>query len=230
MATRRKVGNLLALTVLNTLLERPMHPYELASVLRARSKDHSVKIKWGSLYTVMQNLEKHGFVEATGTSREGRRPERTVYAITAAGRAEARDWVRELLGVPEREFPRFAAGLSEAGVLPPDEVVELLEQRLRILDAQVREGRVALGGLAQGLPRVFLIEEEYHLAMLEAEAQWITNLLKEIHEGTLSGVEQWRSWHDTGELPESFAELARADATASEADATTSEEDGDPDS
>lgn len=224
MATRRKVGNLLALTVLNSLVERPMHPYELASVLRARGKDHSIKIKWGSLYTVMQNLEKHGFVEATGTTREGRRPERTVYAITPAGLAEVRDWLRELVGVPEREFPRFEAALSEIGVLPPDEVVELLEQRLRILDAELAEGRVALGGLAQGLPRVFLIEMEYHMAMVEAEVEWIRGLLKEIREGTLTGVDAWREWHATGRVPESITELAKLGSHPKD------EEDGDPDS
>lgn len=224
MATRRKVSNLLALTVLNSLVERPMHPYELASVLRARGKDHSIKIKWGSLYTVMQNLEKHGFVEATGTTREGRRPERTVYAITPAGLAEVRDWLRELVGVPEREFPRFEAALAEIGVLPPDEVVELLEQRLRILDAELAEGRVALGGLAQGLPRVFLIEMEYHMAMVGAEIEWIRGLLKEIREGTLTGVDAWREWHATGQVPESITELAKLGSHPKD------EEDGDPDS
>ncbi|GAA4441477.1 PadR family transcriptional regulator [Phytohabitans houttuyneae] len=218
------MSNLLALTVLNSLVERPMHPYELASVLRARGKDHSIKIKWGSLYTVMQNLEKHGFVEATGTTREGRRPERTVYAITPAGLAEVRDWLRELVGVPEREFPRFEAALAEIGVLPPDEVVELLEQRLRILDAELAEGRVALGGLAQGLPRVFLIEMEYHMAMVGAEIEWIRGLLQEIREGTLTGVDAWREWHATGQVPESITELAKLGSHPKD------EEDGDPDS
>lgn len=218
------MGNLLALTVLNTLTERPMHPYELASLLRARGKDHSIKIKWGSLYTVMQNLEKHGFVAATATTREGRRPERTVYAITPAGRAEVRDWLRELVGVPEREFPRFEAALGEIGALSPDEVVELLEHRLRILEAEVTERRAALSGWARELPRVFLIEVEYHAAMVEAEAEWIRGLLKEIHDGTLSGVDEWRAFHATGQIPEGLAELAKRGSVAED------EEDGDPDS
>jgi DNA-binding PadR family transcriptional regulator len=224
VVTRRKVGNLLALAVLTALVERPMHPYELASVLRARGKEQSIKIKWGSLYTVMQNLEKHGFVAATGTMREGRRPERTVYAITPEGRAEMLDWMRELVGVPEREFPRFEAALSEIGVLPPDEAVELLEQRLRILDAQAAEERVAFDGLAKGLPRIFLIEVEYHAAIRAAEIEWIRSLLKEIRDGTLSGVDGWRAWHETGHVPQDLAELANLGSL------THDEEDGDPDS
>src|SRR5215468_754563 len=101
MAKRRKVGNLLALALLSLLTQAPMYPYEMAQTLRARGKDQSIKINWGSLYTVVQNLEKHGFIEAASTEREGRQPERTTYRISEAGRAELADWLTELLGVPD---------------------------------------------------------------------------------------------------------------------------------
>lgn len=39
------------------------------------------------------------------------------------------DWVRELIAVPEREHPRFEAGLSVIGALTPDEVAALLFDR-----------------------------------------------------------------------------------------------------
>src|SRR5215218_4779757 len=132
MGKRRKVGNLLALALLALLVPgRPMHPYQMAAILRGTGKEQDMKIKWGSLYTVVQNLEKHGLIEESGSQREGRRPERTVYAITEAGRAEVRDWLRELVAEPEPELHRFEAALSVLGVLPPDEVIELLEARLR---------------------------------------------------------------------------------------------------
>ena len=110
MPKRRKVNNMLGLAVLSTVSFQPMHPYEMAAVMRERGKDQDMDIKWGSLYTVVQNLEKHGFLAATESVRQGGRPERTVYRITDAGRAELQDWARELLGEPEREFPRFEAG------------------------------------------------------------------------------------------------------------------------
>src|SRR2546426_6652917 len=101
MAKRRKVSNLLALAVLGVLVQRPMHPYEMASVLRARGKDQDLPIKWGSLYTVVRNLDKHGLLEAAESARQGGRPERTIYRITEAGRAELVDWTRELVSTPE---------------------------------------------------------------------------------------------------------------------------------
>jgi len=202
MARRRKVGNMLALVVLATLVERPMHPYELASLLRERGKEDSTKINWGSLYTVVQNLEKHGYISAAGTSRQGRRPERTVYAITDAGREELEDWLRELVSVPEREYPRFETALSVIGVLPPDEVMDLLEQRVRALEIDLTAQRATLEHVRKEVPRIFLIETEFQLALREAEVAWVRSLLDELRDGTIPGVPEWRRWHETGELPD----------------------------
>src|SRR5579862_6725496 len=127
MARRRKVSNLLALSLLTLLTERPMYPYEMATKLRQRGKDQAIKINWGSFYTVVQNLEKHGFIEAVEVVREGRQPERTTDQITDTGRAELMDWLRELLSVPEREHTSFEAALGESGVVPPDELIDLLQ-------------------------------------------------------------------------------------------------------
>jgi DNA-binding PadR family transcriptional regulator len=208
MARRRKVGNLLALALLALVAERPMHPYEMASMLRARGKDHSIKINWGSLYTVVQNLEKHGFIEATTTSRQGRRPERTTYRITDAGRDELADWLRELISVPQKEYVGFEAALSVLVALPPDEVVRLLEQRLRALQIGIASQRAALQEAGQEIPRLFLIEAEYALAMSQAEAEWVRMLLKELSDDLRGEVEQWRSFHETGQLPPGLQELA----------------------
>jgi DNA-binding PadR family transcriptional regulator len=209
MVKRRKVNNLLALALLSELAERPMHPYEMASVLRARGKDHSLKIRWGSLYTVVQNLDKYGFIQATGTTRQGRRPERTVYHLTDAGREELGDWMRDLVGTPQREYPKFEAALSELSVLPPDEAMELLEQRAGALDSEITAEREALQQWSQEVPRLFLIEAEYHVAILEAEATWIRSMLKELTDGSLPGLREWRSYHETGQMPPEFATPAK---------------------
>lgn len=201
MVARRKVGNLMALSLLTLLTERPMYPYEMASELRGRGKDQSIKINWGSFYTVVQNLEKYGFIEAVNVGREGRQPERTTYQITEAGLAELKDWLRELLSVPEREYTRFEAALGEAAVLPPDEVTSLLRQRLEALDAAIAEHQAGMKTLGAGLPRLFLIESEYHLALRQAEAEWVRGLLKEFTDGTFPGLDGWRRFHETGEFP-----------------------------
>ncbi|MCX4879621.1 PadR family transcriptional regulator [Streptomyces sp. NBC_00847] len=201
---RRKLGNPLALAVLVTLWEKPMHPYEIAQTLRRRGKDTSTKINYGSLYTVVQSLEKHGFVEVTDVERQGNRPERTVYGLTGAGREEMTEWLSDLVAVPAKEYPIFETALSLVGALPPDEVVRLLEERLNSLEVQAASGRGALEKLCETLPRLFLIETEYQLHMIEAQAEWVRGLLEEIRKGSLPGVEGWRRFHETGELPPEF--------------------------
>jgi DNA-binding PadR family transcriptional regulator len=200
---KRKVRNLLALALMAVVSERPMHPYEMASVLRERGKDGSMKIQWGSLYTVVQNLEKHGFVRATETTRQGGRPERTVYAITDAGAAELADWLSELVEKPQREYSSFEAALSLMGHLLPERAVELLRQRLWTLDADADNLTRSLRQMVEELafPRVLLVEMEYRVAMVRAEADYVRGLLKEISEGTISGLDGWHAWHRGKEAP-----------------------------
>jgi DNA-binding PadR family transcriptional regulator len=208
MAKRRKVGNLMALAILSTVAVRPMHPYEMAGALRGWGKDQDLPIKWGSLYTVVGNLAKHGFLDEVESGREGRRPERTVYRITDAGRAELVDWARELLSVPEPELPRFRAGLSVLAVLRPDEVAELLGKRLAAVEAREAEVRASLAEESARVPRLFLLELEYDLALIAAEAAWTRSLIGEITAGTLPGLAEWRRFHETGVIPEELAGLA----------------------
>jgi DNA-binding PadR family transcriptional regulator len=207
MAKRRKVSNLLALYLLSLLAQQPMYPYEMAQMLRDRGKDKNFPINWGSLYTVVANLAKYGFIEEAGTVREGKQPERTTYQITERGLAELRDWMTELLSVPEDERSGFVAALSEAGILPPDEVIGLLTTRLESLDKANAAQQDDLKVWVERLPRILLVEAEYQLAMRVAQSQWLRGLLTELVEGTISGIDGWRRMHETGEVPPELEEL-----------------------
>jgi DNA-binding PadR family transcriptional regulator len=191
---KRKVGNPLAFAVLGSLSERPMHPYEISTLLRARGKDQSIKLNYGSLYSVVAALEKNGFVEALETIREGNRPERTVYQVTAAGQEEFVDWLTELLGTPSREFHPLEAGLAYLPGLPPDRVVELLEQRVKAVDTEIEQITAAHDQMdSLEFPRIFWVESEFRLALLKAESAYIHQLAEEIRTDTLGGSAFWRT-------------------------------------
>jgi DNA-binding PadR family transcriptional regulator len=200
MSERRPVANLLGLAVLATLVQRPMHRYEIATTIREQGKDDDMDVKWGSLYTVVQNLQRHGLVEVVGTDRQGARPERTIYRITDAGRRELVDWARELVATPVAEHPSFAAGLSVLSAVPPAEAIELLRSRLELIERAVADRRRALAGYAARVPRLFLVEDEYGVAMQEAEAAWLRSLLDELRTGRFPDVALWQQSHDSGVL------------------------------
>ena len=95
-------SNPLALAVLVLLCERPMHPYEIAATLRMRHAEGSIKIRYGSLYTIIEGLQRECLVAVKEIVRDGRRPERTIYEITSAGQERMRTWLRDLIEIPSR--------------------------------------------------------------------------------------------------------------------------------
>jgi DNA-binding PadR family transcriptional regulator len=193
----RKRSNPLALAVLTCLYERPMHPYEMAQTLRSRAKHESVRLNYGSLYGVVESLERQGLVRAVETFREGRRPPRTVYEITDPGRTEMYDWLSELLSVPIKEFPQYEAALSFLPGVPPDEAVALLRQRCEAIEVRLDQMQASYDVAAKrGLPRLFSIEGEYEMALLRTELEFTRSLIADIESASLSGLDEWRSWHE----------------------------------
>lgn len=206
--TRRRVSNLLALAVLACLFERPMHPYEISTTLRSRGKEQSIKLNYGSLYAVVASLQKHGLIEPQETLREGKRPERTVYAITASGLTEFEDWLAELLSTPTQEFTSLEAGLSLMPGLPADEVARLLEDRCMRLEVELRTITVSHQvAREQELPEVFLIESVFRETMIRAELEFVRKLASDIRTNALPGTPVWRRIHELRESGLGMAEI-----------------------
>jgi DNA-binding PadR family transcriptional regulator len=198
MTTKRKIHNPLALAVLACLTEHPMHPYEMATTLRERGKDQSIKLNYGALYTVVEALQQHGLIVAQETEREGRRPERTVYHLTETGRLELIDWISELISRPVKEYTQFEAGLSLIPVLPPEDAAALLTQRCARLEMEIVQKRSLLRlDAGRGVARLHLIESEYLLAMHEAELAWTRQFAEAIRSGTVEGIAEWAAFHRT---------------------------------
>jgi DNA-binding PadR family transcriptional regulator len=183
----------IALSVLNLLNERPMHPYEMRSLMRERGHDRAFRIRESSVYDTVGRLADRGFIEPVEVNREGRRPERTVYAITEAGRDELVVWLTELTSEPEAEYPAFAAPLMFIAALGRDGAIAALAQRAARLEAEISRSdafRRAITAEIPDFPRIFGIEEEYAQAMRRAELAWVRAIVTELRDGTLP----WPEW------------------------------------
>jgi len=192
VAKRRTVANPLALAVLAELLLGPLHPYEIGRRLKEHGKDRNIRYNRGSLYMVVDQLTKAGFISAQETVRDTQRPERTVYALTDDGRDELYDWLRELVAQPRHEYPQFGVALSLLSVISPPEAVELLEQRRSALTSESDEIRAAVRAAGEsGVAWVFLVEEEYRLALLEAESRFVAGLVESLRQ-----PDYVRAWQD----------------------------------
>ena len=198
---RRSISNPLALAVSSH--ERPMHPYEMASTMRERGKEQSIKLNYGSLYTVVDNLAKHGLIEAMEARREGKRPERTVYQLTDTGRIKLDAWMSELLSTPVKEYPQFEAALSLMPVLHPDHVLDLLRVRVRSLEKQIGEEQDhARAARKAGLPRLLLSRANTTWYCGRPSWPGCSDLVDDLEAGTLEGQDGWRQVYETGQPPD----------------------------
>jgi DNA-binding PadR family transcriptional regulator len=171
----------LQLAVLRLLAEEQMHPYEMQQRIRERAIDQVVKVAHGSLYHAVGRLAGQGLIEPVETSREGRRPERTVYAITEAGRDEARSRLREFTMRPTQEFPCFGVALAFVSMLPPDEAAALLDRRTVDLEAKLAAHDTVVESLTKrGHPRIHLIEVDYLNSRLRSELDFVRALSEDI--------------------------------------------------
>jgi DNA-binding PadR family transcriptional regulator len=201
MASRYR-SNPLALAVLISLGERPMHPYEVATTLRQRNKHESVRLNYGSLYAVVESLERRGLIAPQETARAGRLPERTVYHLTDAGRVETHDWLTDLIATPVNDYPAFEAALSFLPALPPADVVELLHERAQRLEFELAQAEATRELVEkQGLPRLFWIEGEFRALLRQAELDYVRRLATDIQSEALDGVAWWAAVHEGVDAP-----------------------------
>jgi len=172
--------------LLALLSERPMHPYEAFGLLEERHDTRLVRVTAGAVYHGFERLERDGLARREGTDRQGRRPERTTYALTDAGRDALSQRVRSLLADDHPAYPLLAVGIAEAEALPADQVVEALRERLRRdgewLD-RLRDAHQRLS--ARGLERRHMLDVEYEVAMLDAQNRWLAGIVAELVDGTL---------------------------------------------
>ncbi|MGW8555112.1 PadR family transcriptional regulator [Streptomyces tubercidicus] len=177
----------LGLTVLTLLHHRPLHPYGIQRLLKQWGKEQVVNVgQRAGLYRTIERLQAGGLIAVRQTERDQQYPERTVYEVTDEGRAVTREWLEQMLSAPKAEFPLFPAALSNMLMLAPDEVAPILEQRAARLADRRADLERAFTEAPTGLPRITLIENEYLLAVLDAEQRWLQGVLSDLRDGTLT--------------------------------------------
>jgi DNA-binding PadR family transcriptional regulator len=181
----------LGLVVLWQLMVGPQHVYGIQKLFEQQGKDRVVNVRSrASLYQALERLVRLGLVEVHETVPGGGYPDRVVYAITEPGREAARAWLRASLSEAGGEFPEFIAAVSILFGLEPDDARRQLETRLETQAAVLADAEAQLSG-NPGLPRLFLLEEEYRCAVLCAEVGWLQSVIDDLAAGRLTWSEQW---------------------------------------
>ncbi|WP_206051118.1 PadR family transcriptional regulator [Nocardioides speluncae] len=174
----------LAMVLLALLEEAAMHAYRMQQLIRERAQDSVVNVgSRNSVYQVLDRLQRHQLI---AVAEDGGQGGKTVYEITGAGRETLYAWLGEMLGRPRNEYPEFPAALAFVALLTPARTAELLAERIAELDAVLAQPDPETVGKELGLPRVFLVEDEYKRAMATAERAWVAGLVADLRSGSLA--------------------------------------------
>nr|WP_269329333.1 PadR family transcriptional regulator [Kineosporia babensis] len=169
------------------LSEAPMHAYRMQQLIKERHKDDVINVSQrNSVYQTIQRLLRDGLVEVEGVERAENRPERTTYRITAAGRELLLDWLRDMLAEPVEEFPQFPAALSFLPSLDVEEAVSVLGVRLTRLRERIQAVRGDIDYGKTFLAPVFLVETVYQERLLQAELQYVEELVADLKSGRVT--------------------------------------------
>lgn len=175
--------DLAALAVLAMLSPGPRHPYDIHRLLVETGKVFVTGLP-RSLYHAVGKLEQARFIEPVTTQRQAGRPDRTVYALTDAGRDEVRRRVEVLLATPTADTDITYAALSFIAVLERDRAIGALRSRAAELESAIDELRSGLAEAGEVAP-LLLVESEYELARMRAEREWMSGLADDIDSGRL---------------------------------------------
>ncbi|WP_416971551.1 helix-turn-helix transcriptional regulator [Streptomyces sp. 4F14] len=174
------------LLVLNAVRQHGRaHGYQVRSDLEYWGAHEWSNAKPGSIYHALKQMAKQGFLhehEIAPSTAGG--PPRTEYEITAAGTQEYLRLLREALTAYDQKTDVKSAALGGMVDLPRDEVVALLEERIRrigrwrsaVTDYYVPEdGPEKLGHIGEIM--------HFWIHTADAEAAWTRGLIARIEGG-----------------------------------------------
>jgi DNA-binding PadR family transcriptional regulator len=155
------------LLILWLLSEGPLHGYRIKRILDDETLRFWFPVEYGSIYAVVRTLERRGYVQALEVEQEGRRPTRTRYRITPAGREHLRELLRQAWRELESPAAPIQLALAARSELPEEEVAQLLGERRDALRARLEQ----LDELERSEPGPEMAARQR--ALTESELRWV---------------------------------------------------------
>jgi len=178
----------LTIAVLALLAEAPMHAYRMQQLMKERGVQLVVNVRNRSgLHAAIDRLARDELIRVHAVERDSRHPERTVYALTEAGRQQLLAGLRDSVAAPAEEFPLFPAVVSFLHLLDPQDARTQLERRAEALERTLGATRAVLEASRQAhVPRLHLLEHEYMHDLTSAELAWVQGVVADLAGGTLA--------------------------------------------
>ncbi len=175
----KDAGRIARLFVLGTLdAGGPVHGHEIRRLAERIDVENWSDAQIGSIYNAIRRLETEGLIEPVRVEQEGRRPTRTVYTITDAGRLELAALRDKLLHEVAPPSDPFDVALWVSAEAPTPQLLDAIDRRsasLRELQERLEHERRRLTA-AGYLPLVGELLFRHGEVRIEAELRWHAEL------------------------------------------------------
>jgi DNA-binding PadR family transcriptional regulator len=168
------------LVILGLLKLKPMHGYEIQSIIQESKMDDWANLLSGSIYYAISKLEKEGLIEPFKEERTGSRV-RVIYNISKDGEQCYFDLLKEHLGVqPHLLKSDFMLALSMIHHLDKETAIKILEQNLTNL-ASLRdqwEIRKQFASTAKGSNPLMELSFESSLEVIDIDIKTVKKAIE----------------------------------------------------
>lgn len=123
-----------ATLLMGLIYDRPLNAYEITKILNDMNIQWWFSIADSTVYTTLKNLEKRELLQGD-IEKIGNMPERTVYSLTAKGQMELKKAIRTSIVQFDYDTNIFTISAFLIHILEKEEAINLLEERLQILQA-----------------------------------------------------------------------------------------------
>ncbi len=163
------------LLLLGILSSHDMHGYEISEIFK-HNIGMPIEMKKSNAYRLLNALEKDGLITHT-EDQVGNRPIRRVYSITEAGEKELKRFLRANIATyAEPDFPSMV-GIDLISLLPSEETIELLTERLEIIEKKVDAFTELPAEILEAHPTT-----AYLKAFYLQEVNWLREFIEELRE------------------------------------------------
>lgn len=161
------------LLLLGLLRQQEMHGYQLHEFIDSFMQT-CVDLKKSTAYYLLDKMAQEGLVERS-EEREGNRPTRRVYSLTANGETRFQELLRQNLACHMPVKFGGDVGITFLDQLPTAEVIPLLQQRRTYLAADLVRAR-------QTPPHVGALQYiiDHQVVHLETELAWLDSLISRL--------------------------------------------------
>ena len=165
------------LLILALLAEEPRHGYEIERVIEERGLRQGIRVGFSSIYSILKQLEKAGFIEGQMELPDGKGPARKVYRLSPSGHQALREGTLAALSAPSLTDDSFSLALNNLPGIPNKDALEALRTYRVALSEQIQGLRTQWETAQSRLPYHLDASFDRRVQLLEAEFNWTSNFI-----------------------------------------------------